>query len=73
MPHINKLYEISQRLKLVFIVVAVGIVVVSTLFTNQLAKSLAAEEQKKVVLWAEATRQLLNADETTDMIGRAHV
>lgn len=67
MPHINKLYEISQRLKLVFIVVAVGIVVVSTLFTNQLAKSLAAEEQKKVVLWAEATRQLLNADETTDI------
>jgi two-component system, sporulation sensor kinase D len=67
MPHINKLYEISQRLKLVFIVVAVCIVVVSTLFTNQLAKSLAAEEQKKVVLWAEATRQLLNADEKTDI------
>src|ERR1035437_4188219 len=67
MPHINKLYEISQRLKLVFIVVGVCIVVVSTLFTNQLAKSLAAEEQKKVVLWAEATRQLLNADEKTDI------
>ena len=47
MPHINKLYEISQRLKLVFIVVAVGIVVVSTLFTNQLAKSLGLRSRKK--------------------------
>ena len=56
MLHINKLYEISQRLKLIFIVIAVAIILVSTLFTNQLAKSLAAEEQKKVVVWAEATQ-----------------
>ena len=55
MLHINKLYELSQRLKLVFIVIAIAIVLVSTLFTNRLAKSLAAEEQKKVVIWAEAT------------------
>lgn len=67
MLHINKLYEISQRLKLVFIIIAVFIVVMSTLFTNQLAKSLAAEEQKKVFIWAEATHQLLIADETTDI------
>ena len=67
MLHINKLYELSQRLKLVFIVIAVGIVVISTLFTNQLAKSLAAEEQKKVVIWAEATHQLIIANENTDI------
>ena len=47
MLHINKLYEITQRLKLVFILIAIAIVLVSTLFTNRLAKSLAAEEQKK--------------------------
>ena len=52
MLNINKLYEVSQRLKLIFIVIAIAIVVVSTLFTNRLAKSLAAEEQKKVEIWA---------------------
>jgi len=67
MLHINKLYELSQRLKLIFILIAIAIVLVSTLFTNQLAKSLAIEEQKKVVIWAEATHQLIMADESTDI------
>lgn len=67
MLHINKLYEIAQRLKLIFIIVAIAIVLVSTLFTNQLAKSLAAEERKKVEIWAEATHQLIIADEFTDI------
>lgn len=67
MLHINKLYEISQRLKLLFITIAIGIVLVSTLFTNRLAKSLAAEEQKKVEIWAEATRQFIVADENTNI------
>ena len=67
MLNINKLYEISQRLKLIFIFVAIAIVVVSTLFTNRLAKSLAAEEQKKVEIWAEATHQSIIADENTDI------
>ena len=57
MLNINKLYQISQRLKLIFILVAIAIVLVSTLFTNRLAKSLAAEEQKKVEIWAEAIHQ----------------
>jgi len=67
MLNINKLYEISQRLKLIFILVAIAIVVVSTLFTNRLAKSLATEEQKKVEIWAEATHQSIIADENTDI------
>lgn len=67
MIHINKLYEITQRLKLIFIIVAIAIVLVSTLFTNKLAKSLAAEEQKKVMIWAEATHQLILSDEATDI------
>jgi len=67
MLHINKLYELSQRLKLIFILIAIAIVFISTLFTNQLAKSLATEEQKKVVIWAEATHQLIMADESTDI------
>jgi two-component sensor histidine kinase len=67
MIHINKLYEISQRLKLIFIIIAIAIVLVSTLFTNQLAKSLANEEQKKIEIWAEATRQFIVADENTNI------
>ncbi len=67
MLHINKLYEISQRLKLIFIFVAVAIIIVSTVFTNRLAKSLATEEKKKVEIWAEATRQLIVADENTNI------
>jgi two-component sensor histidine kinase len=67
MLHINKLYEISQRLKLIFILIAITIVLISTLFTNRLAKSLAAEEQKKIEIWAEATRQFIVADENTNI------
>ncbi len=67
MLHINKLYELSQRLKLIFILIAIAIVLVSTLFTNRLANSLAKEEQKKVEIWAEATRQLIVADQNTNI------
>ncbi len=44
-----------------------AIVVASTFFSNKLANSLALEEQKKIEIWAEATRQLIMADETTDL------
>lgn len=67
MAHVNKLYELTQRLKLVFIVVAIAIVLVSTIFTNQLAKSLASEERHKVEIWAEATRQLIQSTDQTDI------
>jgi len=67
MPHINKIYEFSQRLKLVFIGIAIAIVVISTLFTNRLANSLATEEQKKIEIWAEATQQFIMADEYTNI------
>ncbi|HLP04905.1 MAG TPA: HAMP domain-containing sensor histidine kinase [Paludibacter sp.] len=67
MLNINKLYELSQRLKLIFILVAIAIVSVSTLFTNRLATSLANEERKKIEIWAEATRQFIVADENTDI------
>ena len=43
------------------------IVLASTIFTNRLASKLSVEEQKKIEIWAEATRQLILADETTDM------
>jgi two-component system, sporulation sensor kinase D len=68
--NINKLYEFTRHLKLVFIFIAVGIVLASTIFTNRLANSLAAEEKKKVQIWAEAIRQsiLLEEGTNTDLI-----
>jgi hypothetical protein len=67
MLHVNKLYELSQRLKLVFIVVTILIVLISTFFTNKLTQTLAIEEQKKVLIWAEATHQLIIANENSDI------
>ncbi len=67
MLNINKLYEISQRLKLIFILVAIAIVLISTLFTNRLANSLAAEEQHKMEIWGEAIHQSIIANENTDI------
>lgn len=65
--HINKIYEITQRLKLIFILVAITIVLISTLFTNRLAKSLATEERKKVEILAETTRQLIQSSDESNI------
>ena len=43
------------------------IVAISVLFTNNLARSLQVEEQKNMAVWAEATQQLVMADENTDI------
>lgn len=40
---------------------------VSTIFTNRLAKSLSTEEQKKVEVWGEAIHQSIIADANTDI------
>lgn len=63
----NKVHQTNQILKFIFIVGAMLIVLASTIFTNRLAGKLSVEEQKKIEIWAEATRQLILADETTDM------
>ena len=60
MINLNKLYELSRHFKTVFIVVGAAIMILSTLFTNRLASALSKEEQKKIEIWAEATRQLMS-------------
>lgn len=62
-----KMQEISQHLKLIFIIIGAGIVIASTYFSNKLGNSLALEEKRKIEIWAEATRQLILADETTNL------
>ncbi len=64
---INKLYEITRQLKLAFLVIAAGIILASTYFTNRLANSLAEEERKKVEIWAEAIHQSISASENTNI------
>ncbi len=64
----RNLYQASQRLKLIFIIVALLIVLVSTFFTNRLAQSLAQEEQKRIEIWAEATRLLSITDIDDNMV-----
>jgi signal transduction histidine kinase len=43
------------------------IVAISVLFTNNLAHSLQAEEEKNMAIWAEATQQLIVADDDADI------
>ncbi|MBR5189462.1 MAG: HAMP domain-containing histidine kinase [Paludibacteraceae bacterium] len=49
------------------ILFAATIIVISLIFTDKLAASLAREEHRKMEIWAEATRLLLN-DEYSDFI-----
>lgn len=56
-----------RHFRLVFIVIGAAIVIISTFYSNRLAKSLALEEQKKIEIWAEATRQFILADEHTNV------
>jgi anti-sigma regulatory factor (Ser/Thr protein kinase) len=62
----DKFQTFSRHFKLIFIVAGAAIIILSTLFTNRLARALALEERKKIELWAEATRQLTE-DETADI------
>ncbi|MGB4414456.1 MAG: HAMP domain-containing sensor histidine kinase [Paludibacter sp.] len=67
MTHLNKIYELSRHFKLIFIVIGATIVIASTLFSNRLTNSLALEEQRKIEIWADATRQFILADQYTDI------
>jgi anti-sigma regulatory factor (Ser/Thr protein kinase) len=58
-------YRHKTLWKTLLLVVAVTIGLFSLLYTENLVKKLKAEERKKVELWAEATRQLINASESS--------
>ena len=57
----------NRQIATIVLVIAMFIVAISVLFTNNLARSLQIEEQKNMAVWAEATRQLILADESTDI------
>lgn len=57
----------NRRIATIVLVIAMLIVAISVLFTNNLARSLQEEEQKNMAIWAEATQQLILADEDADI------
>lgn len=62
-----KFSEYNNTFKYTFISVAVIITVSFLLISNKLVEDLSKEERQKIELWAEATRQMVSADESTNM------
>ena len=61
----NRYY--SLRIGRAALVVALVFVIISVLFTNHLSRLLADEESHKMEIWAEATRQLIQAEDNTNI------
>lgn len=57
----------TKNISIVVLGVSLIIVVLSVVFTTSLTRKLALEEQRKMEIWAEATRQFILADENTDI------
>lgn len=57
----------NRQIGTIVLVIAMIIVAISVLFTNNLAKTLQEEEQKNMSIWADATRQLIFADDDADI------
>ena len=65
---INK-YQTRTIVKVALFAVAMSIVALSLLYTDNLAKNLKEDERSKVALWAEATRLIatLEVEDETDV------
>ena len=57
----------NRQIGTLVLVIAMLIVAISVLFTNNLARQLQAEEQKNMAIWADATQQLIIADDDADI------
>lgn len=56
-----------RQVKIILVIAAVVIAVVSLIVSNALVRELADEERNKMEIWAEAMRTLNNANENTDL------
>lgn len=56
-----------RQVKIILVIAAVAIAVVSLVVSNSLVRKLAAEEHNKMEVWAEAMRSLNKADDNTDL------
>jgi signal transduction histidine kinase len=57
-----RLYEQKIWWKRILFMIAIAIGIFSLWYTHQLVQKLAKEEEKKVLLWANATKQLIKAE-----------
>jgi len=57
----------NRQIGTIVLVIAMFIVAISVLFTNNLARTLQDEEKKNMSIWADATRQLILADNDADI------
>lgn len=62
-----RFYEQKIWWKRLLFIGALCIGAISVWYTNKLVQKLANEEEKKVLIWANATKQLSNANENTDI------
>ena len=56
-----------RQVKILLVVMAIIIAVVSLLVSHFLVDDLSAEERKKMEVWAQALHSLNEADESTDL------
>ena len=56
-----------RHVKVILVIVAVLIAVISLIVSHRLIRDLEKEEQNKMEIWAEAMRTLNEADENTDL------
>lgn len=61
------IYDRQRTGKLVFIVVSVVAIIIFLIISNNLVKSLAAQERERMNVWAQATEKLAQADVDTDV------
>lgn len=61
------IYDRQRTGKLVFIVVSVVAIIIFLIISNNLVKSLAAQERERMNVWAQATEKLAQADIDTDV------
>ena len=57
----------NRQIGTIVLVIAMFIVAISVLFTNNLACALQDEERKNMSIWADATRQLIFAEDDADI------
>ena len=60
-------YDNFDKIKYLLAIFAVAIVSLSVYYSSRLADDMSEEEQKKIQLWAEATRQIANTDDNASL------
>ena len=64
---LGTIYDRQRTGKMIFIIVSVIAIVIFLVLSNNLVKSLAAQERERMNIWAQATEKLVTADNDADM------